>query len=80
MILAGQEEIRETQKLHSAMLHNIKQQINVTQGIMEEHVELNFSLKTIQDVEAVEEKLKDGDVKKNLLNILFKVFLYLYIK
>ena len=80
MILAGQEEIRETQKLHSAMLHNIQQQINVTQGIMEEHVELNFSLKTIQDVEAVEEKLKDGDVKKNLLNILFKVFLYLYIK
>ncbi|XP_047126165.1 uncharacterized protein LOC124807804 isoform X5 [Hydra vulgaris] len=32
-ILAAQEEIRETQKLHSAMLHSIQQQINSTHGI-----------------------------------------------
>ena len=43
-ILGGQEEVRETQKLHLAMLHNIQQQIDMTQGIMEEHIEINLPL------------------------------------
>ncbi|XP_065660447.1 uncharacterized protein LOC136084334 [Hydra vulgaris] len=69
-ILARQEEIIETQKLHSAMLYNIQQQINVTHGIMEEQIELNLPPKTTEDVAAIEEKLKDVDVKKNLVQVL----------
>ena len=52
------------------MLYNIQQQINVTHGIMEAQIELNLPLKTTEDVAAIEEKLKDVDVKKNLVNHL----------
>ncbi|XP_065640667.1 uncharacterized protein LOC136073195 isoform X2 [Hydra vulgaris] len=69
-ILAAQEEIREKQKLHSAMLHSIQQQINSTHGITEDEIELNLPLKTTEDVEAFEDRLKDEDVKKKLVQVL----------
>ena len=82
--LAYQEEIKQTQKIHSSILHNIQRQLNAGQGLAEQElpVTLTFPMDTDRDemtdgtklpvdvANSKEQLLKDVSLQKLLVNLL----------
>ena len=68
-VLAGQEELKQTLRLHSSMLHKIVKQQNVAKGLAKQELpdELSFPITNLVDVDAVEAKLKDTALQKILV-------------
>ncbi len=71
-VLAGIEEIKQTQKLHSAMLHSLQKQQNALSGIASQELPQNLTLpfSTYEDVDNAEEMLKDKTTQKIMVNFI----------
>nr|XP_047144169.1 uncharacterized protein LOC124817787 [Hydra vulgaris] len=63
------EEIKETQKTHSAMLQSIMRQINTPQVEKDNELPVGIDLRisSIKDINDLEEQLKDCSIKRILM-------------
>ena len=71
--LSGMEKIMETLKYHTVMLNSIQNHLRMpdVQEFNDELPEdIQFPLASVEDVNALEEKLKDASIKKLLASVL----------
>ena len=71
-ILASLEEVKQTQKLHSAMITSLQKQQNVASGITLQQLPAGLTLPfhSFANVDNAEELLKDDTVQKILVLFL----------
>ena len=70
-ILASLEEVKQTQKLHSAMITSLQKQQNVASGItLQLPAGLTLAFHSFADVDNAEKLLKDDSVQKILVLFL----------
>ena len=81
-ILASLEEVKQTQKLHSAMITSLQKQQNVASGItLQLPAGLTLPFHSFADVDNAEELLKDDIVQKILvLFLLSSCSIFTFIK
>lgn len=70
-LLTGLEEVKHTQKVHSAMLHSImrKLQENQVSIVSELPEDIKFPLKSTTEVDDIEVKLKNVSTKKLVVSV-----------
>jgi len=80
-LLSVMEDIRQTQKIHSAMLQSIQRQMQATSSTEESKLPDNIKLplSSIGDVDALENTLSDETVKKTLVRSILHCYVILYI-
>ena len=79
-ILASLEEVKQTQKLHSAMITSLQKQQNVASGItLQLPAGLTLPFHSFADVDNAEELLKDDTVQKILVLFLLSSCSIFYI-
>jgi hypothetical protein len=70
-VLSAMEDIRQTQKIHSAMLQSIQKQLQTTSRTEELKLpdNMKFPLSSVEEVDELEKTLSDEAVKKTLVRI-----------
>lgn len=61
------QEIKETQKVHTALLQSLMRQQALQRSSEDGSDDLDLPLKTMADFDVAEEKLQGSDVKKRLV-------------